>query len=182
LSEHGCATLPEGHDLAFKLDKLGPLFRREYAYAAEWLAGRYKLGKRLHFHHFTYMISRLLYGQPHASECGAGKGYLSVDVDGRIYPCHRHHSPPIGSVEEGGVDQQRAAPWADNRWYTRERCPTCPLHWACGGGCRMDSALLCGDIRKPDPISCWFKRVFVEEAAWIMSEVGPAKLAQLIPK
>lgn len=183
LSETGCATLPDGHALAFsnEVDKLEAQFRTEYARLANWYVGRVRSQKPIYFHHFSYMLRRLLYGRPAPSECGAARGYLSVNVDGAIYPCHRHHSPPIGSVEGGGVDEELAAPWIDNRWYARKKCPSCPLRNACGGGCRMDSALMCkGDIRKPYAVSCWFKRVFIEESAWIMADLGPEVLAKTI--
>lgn len=181
LSETGCATLPNGHSLAFKWETLGPLFRGEYARLADWYVGRIRNEKPIYFHHFAYLLRRLLYGRPAPTECGAGRGYLSVNVDGAIYPCHRHHSKPIGSIDGGGVDEELAAPWVDNRWYARKRCPRCPIRNACGGGCRMDSALMRGgDIRDPYPISCWFKRVFLEEAAWIMSELGPEVLANVV--
>ncbi len=176
LSETGCIALPDGHDLAITAAKAEAM-RGQYALAAEWYRDRLRSGRDARFHHFYKMLERIAWREPSPSECGAGCGYAAVGPDGNIYACHREGNSRIGHVETG-VDESLRAKWCDNRLYAREGCPECPVRWACGGGCRLDSLDQGLGISVPDRVSCIFKRAFVEEALWLMSELTPAEIAR----
>ena len=124
-------------------------------------------------------LERILYTQHAASECGAGCGYMAVDPTGNMYGCHRESKSLIGHLDTG-VDEELRAKWKDNRLYARPDCVACPIKYACGGGCRLDSLERHGDIHKPDPTGCFFRRTIFETALWVLCELGPEKLQTII--
>lgn len=181
LTETSCVKIPASSDMAFKLKDLEASFAFEYERLAEYAVERIRAGKVFAFHHFNVYMKRILYGILSPSECGAGKGYITISPDGTIYPCHREHGPGIGSVEAGGIDEKARTSWMDNRYYVRTPCSTCWQRNVCGGGCRIDSLINCNDIHKADSVSCWFKKTFIKNALWIISEVPMETLREIIP-
>jgi len=180
LNETACLRLPDGHPLAITPANYDAL-AQEYHVAANWYVAQVRAGKQPSLQQFAWALRRLLYTQHSASECGAGCGYLSVDPGGHLFACHREGKSIIGHLDTG-VDEELRAKWKDNRLYTRPDCIACPIKYACGGGCRMNSLDRHGDIRKPDEVDCFLKRRMFEEALWIMCELGPEKLQEIFPK
>ena len=164
-------------------DRTADLMRDEYMQVAVWMVAEVKAGRRPSLHHLTKTIERLLYKLPALSECGAGMGYLSVDPRGDVFACHRPMSTKIGNLMQGGIDERLRLPWCDNRSYASETCSTCPIRYACGGGCREESVSAYGvdNIHKPLTAACSFKNVFFETAAWIISELDHETLVKWIP-
>jgi len=154
----------------------------QYMEVAQWAIERYKAGKPVRFHNLVKPIERLLYTVHSPNECGAGNGYASVSHDGTIWACHRMNWGRIGHLEGGGISEQDRAIWSDSRLYQREGCISCPIRWACGGGCREASLGQNRDIRKPYKVSCKFMDTWVRIAAYVMAEVGPEKLKTVIPE
>jgi len=181
LTESSCAGVPDTSTMAFKQDQLKPLFEKEYERLADYFVDRLRSGKSIPFHHLLVPMQRIFWGVHSPSECGAGKGYCDVSPEGDIYPCHREHGDPIGSIHNEGIDESLRVQWMDNRYYTRTTCPKCWMRNVCGGGCRMDSIISSGDLHTPDPITCWFKKQFLRNALWILSMVPHDRLMQLLP-
>ena len=95
---------------------------KEYHDAAVWFVDLLNDNKPIPtFFHFKKMLHRLYYRQASATECGAGRGYLTISPDGSIYACHRESGAKIGHIRLG-IDEQLRYPWMDNRIY---RSPTC---------------------------------------------------------
>ena len=78
------------------------------------------------------------------TECGAGTGYLAVDPDGAIWPCHTLRGAPLGHVREPDVFRLRRAldprlyVWRFNDVHDQPGCPECWARYLCGGGCRVN--------------------------------------------
>ena len=178
LNETACLKLPDGHPLALTPQHYEAL-TKEYHEAAEWYVAQIRAGRNPRYHHFMKPLERLLYTLHAPSECGAGCGYMAVDPSGNIYGCHRESKSIIGHLDTG-IDEELRAKWKDNRLYARPDCVACSMKHVCGGGCRLDSLERHGDIHKPDPVGCFFKRRMFEEALWIMCEIGTEKLQTLI--
>jgi len=69
----------------------------------------------------------------------------------------------------------------DSRLYSRPDCVACPIKYVCGGGCRLDSLERHANSHKPDPVGCFFRRRMFEEALWFLCELGPEKMATVVP-
>lgn len=154
-------------------------FEEEYLDAAEWWVERAQQGKTPRWHNVFKTIERIFYTIHSCSECGAGRGYLSVNGKGQIFSCHREGQSYLGDLGSG-IDEQLRTPWLENRVYNRKGCMSCPVRWTCGGGCREDS-LSCGnDISVPDPCSCALKQLWVHSAFLIMAGLSKETLAKYV--
>ena len=178
LNETACLRLPDGHPLSIAPAHYDAL-KQEYHAAAEWYVAQVRAGKRPAFHHIMKPLERVLYTIHAASECGAGCGYMAVDPAGNLYACHRESKSLIGHLDTG-VDEELRAKWKDNRLYARPDCIACPIKYVCGGGCRLDSLERHGDIHKPDPVGCFFRRTMFEAALWVLCELGPEKMRTIV--
>ena len=143
-----------------------------YAATATWWLERLRARKSPRFHHYNAYMRRLRMGAANVSECGASKGYFSISPGGVIYACHRESNTKVGHIKHGGVDHELAAPWIDNRYYSRLKCPSCPFRNLCGGGCREMSAAAGLGVSMPFPAECAMKMLFFKNIAWILSEVA----------
>lgn len=146
-----------------------------YMDAADWFIHRAKQQQRARFHHLTKMIERLARKIPQCTECGAGRGYLTLSPDWTLHACHREGSrvgrmAPVDGAWAVVFEDAREL-WRDNRLTANRDCPSCPWRWLCGGGCRYD-ALQAGDLRAPNPLTCELTRLRVKMAARVIDEVG----------
>lgn len=142
----GCAAKDAGGEYA-----KGEIVRAILA-GAEWCVDQARQGRRARFNWLWKTLRTLMTRSPQVSECGAAKGYFGIDPDGRIQACHKAGFP-VGTVWRG-VRQANAAPWADNRYFAREKCRSCWARNLCGGGCRADSWSMLGNLRVPTSTSC----------------------------
>jgi len=178
LNETACLRLPDGHPLSITPARYDAL-TKEYHAAAEWYVAQVRAGKKPAFHHILMPLQRILYTLHAASECGAGCGYMAVDPSGNLYGYHRESKSLIGHLDTG-VDEELRAKWKDNRLYARPDCVACSIKYVCGGGCRLDSLERHDDIHKPDPVGCFFRRRMFEEALWVLCELGPDVMQNII--
>lgn len=69
--------------------------------------------------------------------CGAGRTFLVLAPDRRIYPCHRHvgaSSFAIGALDRG-LDAQRLKRWVEGMQAMQGSCDACPAAQACRFPC-----------------------------------------------
>jgi uncharacterized protein len=158
-------------------ERMRPLYRQ----VGDFLVAQVQTGHRPSFHNITQLIKRLFYCEGSPSDCGAGMGSLSVDPEGKVYACHRTTNTQIGSLQLGGIDEAARCQWADNRYYVRERCPTCPIRSICGGGCREESLCDSGNIHKPTEVGCTFKRLWFEVAASVLARLRADQVRAWLP-
>ena len=173
------AVLTEGCGTSDLADDAVDRLAARYHEAAEWYAEELQRDKPpLDFAPFRKRLQRLL--RPHhvASECGAGVGYLTVNPDGAIHSCHKGECQ-IGHVDTG-VDEHLRTPWRDNRFYARAECVSCWARHLCGGGCRHHRLTLTGELLGSTPAVCRVRRDMLKECLWILAEVGPERLKEVI--
>jgi uncharacterized protein len=118
----------------------------------------------LKFHRPAYSVARFLSDEgklpdPLFNSCPGCKTEWAFDATGRIYPC----TATVGKTgEEVGtfhpevrLQSERVAPWEDRDVLAIEKCRTCPVRLACGGGCASVSKNNTGDLLAPDcrPVS-----------------------------
>lgn len=168
LSE-SCPTVKTSFE-KLNLEEVRARWEQEYWKVARWFLSEIKAGKTPVFHHFSIIMQRVIDRQFAISECGAGKGYISVGPGGKVSACHRENGTELGSVQRG-IDVVKQQKWLDNRLYIREKCPNCWMRALCGGGCRQDSIQHSGNISIPDPYECLFKEMYITPALWIVSQL-----------
>lgn len=101
------------------------------------------------------------------TQCGAANGVISVDSDGKLYPCQTMHSPELacGNVFETSLEEVLATSKLLQRVkhltadYLDE-CKTCAMRYLCAGGCRQEaySREKRLDARNRDLCSVFFRR------------------------
>jgi len=145
--------------------------------AADWFVARARAGKRARYHHLTKFIQRLYEKVPQCTECGAGRGYLTLSPDLSLHACHREKSRVgklIGSENDWEIffDNTAREAWRDNRLEVHADCPSCPYRYLCGGGCRLDGIDQTGDVRRPDPANCELTRMRLRMAIRVIDALG----------
>jgi uncharacterized protein len=94
--------------------------------------------RRYPFSNFETALHEIHRGSHRPYPCGAGAAYLSVDVDGGLYACHRlvdDQRFAMGDVRSGSDIGQRAAHLAERHVDRQEPCRSCWARYLCGGGC-----------------------------------------------
>jgi len=108
---------------------------------------------------------RTKYNRSHS--CGFSKNVLTIDTDGRIYPCHRLTANEkffLGSIQNGidmtMVSDLRAKASVDNI----PTCRSCWLKYLCGSECPVENYTITEYIETPDPELCYRNHRLYEEA------------------
>jgi uncharacterized protein len=94
--------------------------------------------ERYPFSNFETALHEIHRGSHRPYPCGAGAAYLSVDVDGGLYACHRlvdDERFAMGDVASGSDLARRAAHLAERHVHRQEPCRSCWARYLCGGGC-----------------------------------------------
>lgn len=178
LTESGCAVLSDDHGLAITLENVDQ-FQEQYEKAAEWVVERLRAGKNATFRQMEHMVRRIATQKFSCTECGAGVGIVTVNADGDVFACHREGPTKIGDVDYGLREADRQA-WLENRFYARKGCTDCKLRWVCGGGCREYSLVAGQKISEPHPVECAIKKMWIDNALWILSELEPEEVKRFI--
>jgi len=104
------------------------------------------------------------------SPCGAGRGLISLDVDGRFRPCHRFSGVDAFDAGdlEGGINEAALEPFRSYRARFDARaeteCAQCPAVILCKGGCPAANFAATGDTRRPPASFCAVQRVVAAES------------------
>ncbi len=97
--------------------------------------------------------------------CGAGKGTVSLDADGTLYPCHMLHCPEFAlgnAFADEAADPFRseaAKRFAGLGIDALSECGGCEYRFLCGGGCRARAFHASGSLTAKDPF-CTMVREF----------------------
>ncbi len=92
--------------------------------------------------------------------CGAGNNMIAVDIDGKLYPCHRFVGLldfVIGDVNNNQYDSKKEF-LTDWDLINFSECLTCIARNSCGGGCVNQNYYSTGSIRKHSEANCKYIR------------------------
>ncbi|MBO4903359.1 MAG: radical SAM protein [Lachnospiraceae bacterium] len=102
-----------------------------------------------------------------ARGCQGGYRMISVDADGKVYPCELTDVEEfvIGDIPvDKDADFDKMVEDASNKkeGYFAERdnaeCRDCPWWYYCRGGCRSAAYFKLGSVRPVDPVTCRFNK------------------------
>jgi uncharacterized protein len=99
---------------------------------------RAREGKVFQLNPFGHSVSRLWNPKVRTDACGAGKGYLTVAVDGSLYPCMRFVDQKewfLGNVLDGRLNEDIRDKFYGNTVDSKEDCRQCWARYLCGGSC-----------------------------------------------
>jgi uncharacterized protein len=130
-----------------------PELKRQYTNLAEMFLARLRDGRLFNLSNFVKYVRNTHAPQaPRFHPCGAGRSYLCVAPDGRIYLCHRFTGSDeysMGDAFEGLRDDLRrriAVAHVD----ARPGCRDCWARYYCGGGCWRVNVDATGSLEEPD--------------------------------
>jgi len=117
--------------------------------------------------------------------CGAGRGRISVSVDGEIQGCGKIQGMddlkgflPFGNVFDGFTDLEARAKLIDPGFDKRVKCQKCDLQNDCAGGCPAVNWQMTGSIFVQHAVECKFTRAILKVKDYIqrrMEEEGIGK-------
>ena len=148
-------------------------YQEQYYEVAEYFLNYFRKNNKFpRFHHFNYPIERILLipNMLKKNECGAGKGYIDISTEGKVYACHREDTEPIGNIEDG-IDTEIQKKWLKNTYEEKEICKKCWAKNFCGGGCRVNAIIETGNILSPSKIECWFHKARLKAVFWLWNEL-----------
>lgn len=116
---------------------------------------------------FRRFVDRLVRRSVITYRCPAVRGEISIDTDGRIYPCGSFTGKSewcIGSIENGVDEKRFAAFHSEAHVDNRVGCRCCWARYLCGGGCYYNSAIVNGSMFSPDEVKCRLVKHIIELA------------------
>jgi uncharacterized protein len=121
-------------------------------------------GRVFNLNPFAHAVSRLWNPRIRTDACGAGKGYLTVAVDGSLYPCMRFVDLKeyyMGNVFDGQIDESVRDKFYHNTVDGKEECGRCWARYLCGGSCVFLPVEYHGSLEKqPQEICDTYRRRF----------------------
>jgi radical SAM protein with 4Fe4S-binding SPASM domain len=98
--------------------------------------------------------------------CGMGRNVLSIESDGKVYPCQLLHNEELqlGDLNKEDIETVwLRSPYRINSVDDIEECCTCEIKHLCGAPCRARAYFVTGNILKKDPLCPDFiKRSHIE--------------------
>lgn len=110
------------------------------------------------YHSFINTLSKFDHDGIRSKGCGSGTNMMAVDIDGKIYPCHRFvglKDSVLGDVSSNEMGNEDFYSKVDLEKF--EKCDTCLAHSICGGGCINENYYANGYINEPSDKHCKFK-------------------------
>lgn len=176
-----CAAIPEYLGITSK--RLEDVLE-DYKKATKWYKEQLQSGDSFSYHHFTQLLDQISDGSRRITQCGAGRGYLSVSPDGTIYPCHRmvgNEEFAMGNIFDGIVAEMQKF-WGQASVPYKEKCMNCWARYICGGGCHATAIQFNKDILQPYEIDCELMKHRIKLAAWLYSEMADYKAKDHVAK
>lgn len=141
------------------------VLRSEYNKIADFIRDEFIAGRKYKIAPLTSKIKECVAGSNPAEHCHLGTRQMSVDVDGRIYPCTQFLKDDgyyLGNVFEG-LDNERVIAVA-KKSNTPETCRECDLRSRCTNSCGCANRMNTGNENEVSPLQCTMERMYIEIA------------------
>ena len=117
------------------------------------------------YHGFLNVLSKFDHDGLRSKGCGAGTNMVAIDIDGKVYPCHRFvgiSEAVLGNIDSGVKENKEFYDEAELNNY--EKCKTCIARSVCAGGCINENYYANGKLNEPTGVFCKYKRAIVDKA------------------
>jgi uncharacterized protein len=134
---------------------------------------------------FVGLMRKIAKQTPRLRGCNMGVDYITIAVDGSVYPCHKlvgHKDFCMGNVHAGTQNERYYEIWENNVLY-RSLCAECEDRFLCGGFCICDNLFHSGNFFLPTPENCEIIRHNITLALWLYNELennDPSVLKRLL--
>jgi len=108
------------------------------------------------------LLDRCSLTAPHQRACGAGANYLSIDVDGKVLPCHMLTGYDFAGIALAEVETPRFESFSHPSVDQREGCRECEWRYWCGGGCPIYTQNVLGRADVASPYCQVYKAILPE--------------------
>lgn len=164
------------HDYDILFDKTLPLLNEMKKLIAD---GNYQEVRK--YHTFIELLKKLNSDGLRSKGCGSGTNLIAVDIDGKIYPCHRFvgiNDTVLGNVE---LDETAKTDFYSNASLTNfEYCRDCVARGICGGGCINENYYAGGNINTPSEKHCKYRRALFDKVLDIYITLTDDEKIQLL--
>lgn len=110
-------------------------------------------------------IEKIEYGSERYLGCGVARNMYAVDIDGRLYPCHRfvaNKEYSLGDIKNG-VSTKRSEFIKNLHIGNHDQCKDCWAQNLCLGGCPNENLLETGSINKASQKNCILTKLMYEK-------------------
>lgn len=148
--------------------------QKEYEKVAKLYLESIKSGDAFSFFHMHQLFFQVAEGTQRITQCGAGYGYLAVDPEGTIYPCHRLVGDSryiMGNISQGTLDDKIREKFKRATANNKPACSKCWAKYICGGGCHATAIQFNDDILQPYVIDCELMKHRIKLGVWIYSQL-----------
>ncbi len=147
--------------------------RIQYAILADTYIKHRRKCQNFHIFPFASEVDNVSNGVKKMYGCGAGLGFASVSIDGKIYPCMRftdNETYCIGDIYKGlnSISRDKVINRAVEQ---RLNCSSCWARYLCGGACIAVSAEKNIGIEPPDPIGCHMAKLVARLAIYVNAKL-----------
>jgi uncharacterized protein len=108
------------------------------------------------------LIDRSNFVAPHQHVCGAGRNYLSIDIDGSVLPCHMLTGYNLPGIPLQMLESPRFDNFPNPKIDHRNGCNICEWRYWCGGGCPVHTQSIMGTSNVSSPYCSVYKAVYPE--------------------
>lgn len=110
-------------------------------------------------------IEKIEYGSERYLGCGVARNMYAVDIDGRLYPCHRfvaNKEYSLGDIKNG-VSTKRSEFIKNLHIGNHDQCKDCWAQNLCLGGCPNENLLETDSINKASQKNCILTKLMYEK-------------------
>lgn len=150
--------------------------KKQYSLISSRICSNIRSGQCYRVETTPLPLERIVSKRPGFYSCTAGKDYVSVNVNGDLYLCHRligEEDFLLGNVIEDTYNEK----WSEaikNEMDVdnRKKCRKCWARYICGGGCYGINYDFNKDISLPPRIYCQLMKYSIEKALCIYANAA----------
>lgn len=123
-----------------------------------------KLQEVKKYHSFINTLRKFNHDGIRSKGCGSGTNLMAVDIDGKIYPCHRFvgvEQAVLGDVCTGQLSNQNF--YSEVELANFKKCKGCAARSVCGGGCINENFFANSFINEPSEKHCTYRIKVVDK-------------------